>query len=299
MTDSQLVTDTLALFSEQFKDSQKVNDLMRCFLRPLDEIKSTAQDLLEDRWIDTAEGAQLDGIGAIVGVAREGRTDDRYREAIRFQIFINLSKTEPETIIKAVRVITGGDFIRYWEHGNGAGFQVFTNGLNVFTELESTYQLIYLELSGGGNLLLSGGADMYLLKSVFTRAFALIAFLRSITAAGVDFVSLSYSLGRTPIFGFGNEFETGQLVLSSTEYLEVTGDPEPEPTRFEVFTDRSDGISPDGFQGFAEVSPAEIILSDGRILAVNYLAEDVPLSADYVGLTVGGGKLVEGTRDYG
>lgn len=296
MTDSQLVEETLALFADQFKESQKVNDLMRCFLRPLDEIKATAEDLLEDRWIDTAEGQQLDELGAIVGVSREGRDDDKYRDAIRFQIFINLSKTEPETIIKAVRVLTGGDFVRFWEHGNGAGFQVFTNGLNVFTELESTYQLIYLELSGGGNLLLSGG-DMYLLKSVFTRAFALLAFLRSITAAGVDYVSLSYSLGRTPIFGFGNEFETGLLILSSEEYLEV--DDGVTPTRFEVFTDRRDGISPDGFEGFAEVSPAEIILSDGRILAVNFEGEDVPLNADYVGLTVGGGKLVEGTRDYG
>jgi len=297
MTDTQLVEDALSLFADQFKDSQKVNDLMRCFLRPLDEVKATAEDLLENRWIDTAEGQQLDELGAIVGITRDGRTDEKFREAIRFQIFINLSKTEPETIIRAVKVLTGGDFIRYFEHGNGAGFQIFTNGMNIFTELEATYQLIYLELTGGGHLLLTGGADKYVLKSVFSRAFALLGFLRSITAAGVDYVSLSYSLGRTPIFGFGNEFETGQLVLSSTEYLEV--DDGVDETRFEVFTDRRDGVSPDGFEGFAEVSPDEIVLSDGRVLTVNYEAEDVPLDADYVGLTVGGGKFVEGTRDYG
>lgn len=295
MTDSQLVEDALALFSGQFRDSQKINDFMRCFLRPLDELMSTADDLIENRWIDTAEGKQLDELGAIVGMDRQGRTDEKYREAIRFQIFINLSKSEPETMIKAVKVLTNANLVRFWEHGDGAGFHLFTDGENVFTDAEAAFELVYLELTDGGNLELSGGDKLYL-KAVFKRAFALLFFLRSIAAAGVDYVTLSYSLGRTPRFGFGSEFESGQFLLSSGEYLEV--DDGVDETRLQVYTDRFNGYSADGDIGFAEVSPDEIVLSNGEILAVNYEGEDVPLMADWLGLTVGGGKLVEGTRDY-
>ena len=147
MTDSTQVEQALALFSTQFRESEKVNDFVRCFLRPLDEVKTVHEDLKQNRWLDTSEGQQLDEIGAIVGEERQGRTDDKYREAIRFRIFINLSKTEPETMIKAVKVLTDATFVRYWEHGNGAGFQLFTNGPNVFTEVEAAFQLVYLALS--------------------------------------------------------------------------------------------------------------------------------------------------------
>ena len=296
MTDSTQVEQALALFSTQFRESEKVNDFMRCFLRPLDEVKTVHEDLKQNRWLDTSEGQQLDEIGAIVGEERQGRTDDKYREAIRFRIFINLSKTEPETMIKAVKVLTDATFVRYWEHGNGAGFQLFTNGPNVFTEVEAAFELVYLELTGGDLLELSGG-DHLVLKSVFNEAFALMRFLRSIKAAGVDYVSLSYSLGRTPIFGFGYEFESARLSLGGDDLLEV--DDGDETGNLELRTNRRPETSPDGFEGFAEVSPAQIILSNGKVLTVNYGGEDVPLSADYVGLTVGGGKLVEGTRDYG
>ena len=295
MSDSELVTTTLAKFADQFEGSEKLMNLMRAFLEPIDEILSTTADLKNNRWLETAVGAQLDQLGAIVGMPRFGRLDDDYRRAIRFQIFINLSKTEPETMITALRVLSDGDFIRYWEHADGCGFHLFTNGLNVFSESDATFELVRFALDDG-DLLALDTSDNLLLQTIFRKPFDVLIFLRSIAAAGVDLVTLSYSLGQTPLFGFGYEFDTGRLVLSSGEFLAVTSDA--APTRLEVFTDKYDGTSPDGFLGFAELSPSEITLSDGSVLEVNYLGEDVPLYVDYQGLTVGGGKLVEGTRDY-
>lgn len=296
MSDSELVTTTLAKFADQFEGSEKLMNLMRAFLEPVDEILSTTSDLKNNRWIDTSVGAQLDQLGAIVGMPRFGRLDDEYRRAIRFQIFINLSKTEPETMITALRVLSEGDFLRYWEHADGAGFHLFTNGLKVFSQSDATFELVRFALDDD-ELLALDTTDNLLLKAVFRKPFDVLIFLRSIAAAGVDLITLSYSLGRTPLFGFGYEFETGRLVLSSGEFLAVTSDT--TPTRLEMFTDKYDGTSPDGFEGFAEVSPSPITLSDGTILAINEAGEDVPLYVDYIGLTVGGGKLAEGTRDYG
>lgn len=296
MTDSTLVSQSLSLYADQFKDSENLNNLTRALLMPMDGIKQALEDLKDDRWIDTAVGEQLDQLGGIVGIRRLGRTDDQYRQAIRFQIFINLSKTEPETLISATRVLTNGTFLRYWEHSDGAGFNIFTNGLNVFSESDATFELVRFALSDEDLLALDTG-DHLLIKTIFRKSFDLLIFLRSITAAGVDYITLTYSLGRTPLFGFGFEFETGKLKLSNGNYLAVTSPT--VPTNLEVFTDKFSGVSPDNFLGFSELSPTAITLSDGTVLGVNVGGEDVPLYADFVGLSVGGGKLTEGTRDYG
>jgi hypothetical protein len=51
----------------------KVNteNFVRAFYPPLDLLDTAQSDLLTKRWIETAEGIQLDGIGSIVGISRE------------------------------------------------------------------------------------------------------------------------------------------------------------------------------------------------------------------------------------
>lgn len=54
----------------QFRDGTRLEALVRSLAAPLNGAQAAALELLEDRWLDTAEGAQLDGIGDIVGLPR-------------------------------------------------------------------------------------------------------------------------------------------------------------------------------------------------------------------------------------
>ena len=54
----------------QFHGQQKLEGLLKVLGRQLDKIETALNDIQEKRWLDTAEGAQLDGCGTIVGQSR-------------------------------------------------------------------------------------------------------------------------------------------------------------------------------------------------------------------------------------
>jgi hypothetical protein len=54
----------------QFKESINLINYLKALLVEADNLEQVFQDLLNKRWIDTAEGVQLDIIGAIVGQPR-------------------------------------------------------------------------------------------------------------------------------------------------------------------------------------------------------------------------------------
>lgn len=62
-----------------------------------------------------AYGAQLDGLGEILGLDRFTDDDDDYRAALKLQVVINSSNGNPETIIYVVDQITQCDFLIYDE----------------------------------------------------------------------------------------------------------------------------------------------------------------------------------------
>lgn len=55
----------------QFKESTNLISYIRTLLLEADNLEQVFCDLLEKRWIETAEGAQLDILGSIVGQSRE------------------------------------------------------------------------------------------------------------------------------------------------------------------------------------------------------------------------------------
>ena len=54
----------------QFQDSPKLKGLISAFISQFNDIDTAQNDLLTLRWVDTAQGAQLDGVGEIVGLSR-------------------------------------------------------------------------------------------------------------------------------------------------------------------------------------------------------------------------------------
>lgn len=122
------VATAKSLLIEQFKTKENINKLVEVFAQEWADIEMVLYQMSIDRWIDTAQGVQLDNVADIVGITRDSRDDDDLREAVRFQIFTNNSQGDPETVIKAVLEITNATSVDYSET-YPAGIQVSTNGI--------------------------------------------------------------------------------------------------------------------------------------------------------------------------
>lgn len=75
---------------------------------PLDEIEAASLQVRELRNLVDGEGAQLDGIGQIVGQAREGQTDAVYRRFLAARILLNRSTGMPEELGAILEVLLDG-----------------------------------------------------------------------------------------------------------------------------------------------------------------------------------------------
>lgn len=123
----------------QFENSPKIKALMAAIVGPLTTLEDNADSLISDRWIDTAIGKQLDGCGYIVGEARQGRTDDAYRTAIKFRVFVNISKGTPTDLIRGLKFLTDPTDCQYLE-AYPATALLFTNGFFVDEKIQLAMQ---------------------------------------------------------------------------------------------------------------------------------------------------------------
>lgn len=125
-----------ALLASQFRDTlpdQEKNNfqkLLKAIIISLQEVDDQNQLLISERFLQTAQGVNLDGIGELVGLARTpGQSDESYREDIQFQIFINQSNGTPEDVIQILKYLTDAQKIWYYEL-YPAAYQMATDGLN-------------------------------------------------------------------------------------------------------------------------------------------------------------------------
>lgn len=110
-----------------FAEKPLIKALTGAMVKPLNDVESMTYSFNNERWIDTAIGKQLDGCGYIVGEPRNGRTDNEYRLAIKFRIFVNTSNATPEDLIQGLRFLTSPDNIQYIEQ-YPATAMLFTDG---------------------------------------------------------------------------------------------------------------------------------------------------------------------------
>ena len=127
---------SLALLAAQFQDlpiNQQPTNLQSLIIALCSsgqDIQNNLQDLLTKRWLSTAIGVQLDGIGEILGLARiPGQSDDSYREALTFQVKINNGSGTPEQVIDAAKFFTKASMIWYIDVFPAA-YEMISNGLN-------------------------------------------------------------------------------------------------------------------------------------------------------------------------
>jgi hypothetical protein len=124
---------------EQFKQSVLLQGLICALLSEVQDLDVVFQDLLVNRAVDTAVGEQLEQLAEIVGADIAGLETDEARAQIRFQIGINISNGEPETVITFVKEVTDANFVQYKEI-YPAKVYIFTDGQTVPTGLNGLIQ---------------------------------------------------------------------------------------------------------------------------------------------------------------
>jgi len=82
-----------------------IQKLVAVLAGPAQEVEDALQQLLLQRTVDNAIGAQLDLIGKLVGQTRQGLDDDTYRRYIRARIATDNSTGKTEEFITIVQLI--------------------------------------------------------------------------------------------------------------------------------------------------------------------------------------------------
>lgn len=95
----------VAFVLSQFTDSPNIRKLVRIAAGSVQDAEDTAFALVADRLLTTAEGAQLDQYGAIVGAARNGLTDAEYSRVLQARIKANRSNGQPDQITGVVALL--------------------------------------------------------------------------------------------------------------------------------------------------------------------------------------------------
>lgn len=104
-------TDALGRLIEQFKQATKLKQIISVFTTQVQELEDLLAPFFDRLNIDVSEGTQLDNLGAIVGIEREGRSDAVYRLFIKGKIATNTSEGTPENLIDVFKILVGGGII--------------------------------------------------------------------------------------------------------------------------------------------------------------------------------------------
>lgn len=148
--------DVCDLLIEQFKKKSNIVSLVRIFCTPLLDLEYALYQLSECRNLDTITGDRLDMAGVIVGVSRNGMSDEEYRYIIKLWIFLNKSCGEPETLIAATKLFARATIVHYQEVYPAKVLIEFVSEYSPPTNLKELLQKIAL---GGVEIILSWSND--------------------------------------------------------------------------------------------------------------------------------------------
>jgi hypothetical protein len=104
--------NVLELFLQQYANSVNLLGIASGANAQADELETALFEIRDLFWLDTATGVQLDTIGLIFVVDRNGKSDADYRNAIKEKITQKFSG-EPESIIEILKTIYGATFVIY------------------------------------------------------------------------------------------------------------------------------------------------------------------------------------------
>lgn len=142
---SEVITDhyerAINRLAEQFKRKPDLLSLIKGNVDQIQELEYVFDDLKRLRSLNDAAGEQLDGLGDILGLEREGMNDEEYRNALWFQTAVNTSNGEPEMLISVLLRATDATEIIYIDLPP-AGIYMFTNGHTVPAGLQELMESV-------------------------------------------------------------------------------------------------------------------------------------------------------------
>ena len=101
--------DGLSKLISQFKQKDRIAALLTSYLEQCDDLETALWQLYTKRTVEKAVGAQLDGLGDIVGQPRGNLNDADYRHFIKTRIRVNISKGRAEELLQICRLLFGAD----------------------------------------------------------------------------------------------------------------------------------------------------------------------------------------------
>jgi hypothetical protein len=111
LAELQQVTDheeqAYNLLLEQYLEKPRIAALLASYSQEVQELEDAIWGVRIGRMLDDAEGVQLDVIGRLVGLLREGRADNVYRVLLAGKIRVNWSHGHPDDVIAVVRLVQG------------------------------------------------------------------------------------------------------------------------------------------------------------------------------------------------
>ena len=124
---------------EQFRGHPKIAVFNKAVARQFEELYAFFYQLYVLQWLDQAEGAQLDGIGNIVGLSRTDALiwssmagqaapmdDGLFRLYLRFKIFLNTSNGTYSDIVRTLKMFWPHTPLFYSEHVELPATMIFT-----------------------------------------------------------------------------------------------------------------------------------------------------------------------------
>jgi hypothetical protein len=118
---------------DYYDDKPLAKALIETLLSELNEIENAADQLRRNFTIQNAEGVNLDIIGSLFNVLRNGRDDEEYRKAILNQTILFFADGTISSIIEVTNVLTGRDDCVHVDHENSLHFVQIKGGFDADT----------------------------------------------------------------------------------------------------------------------------------------------------------------------
>ena len=105
------IAQALARVLEQYKESPRLLFMLSETATQVQELEDALIALMDNTWINTAEGEQLNQLGLLLNVTRGGFSDAVYRTRLNAAIVRYTSSGRPEQVISAIKLLSQADQI--------------------------------------------------------------------------------------------------------------------------------------------------------------------------------------------
>lgn len=185
------VADAIKRLLWQFRDKPNIKAVVESYAIQIQELEVVFIALLVERYLSTAVGAQLDGIGGIVGETRQNRNDTDYRVGIQGRILRNKANSRIEDLLTLFGFLLESHIFELTEGPGPASFYFRIDGvLNPITDPSPEVLKAQLSDARGAGI----GASMFYSEYPDSESFLLSSSssLEASTTNGTTDTGMSY-----------------------------------------------------------------------------------------------------------